>query len=155
MYFGMLVIDHKDVLHNDIISILSVVIALALIFVRIPWPTVLVMCELPATLLGCALFFVLFKIGTAIMNKDGIVKKTFTEIGAISYPIFLLQHVVIEKMLNYQNPYSLAGGILVLILTIVLTVIYAKALSIITNAVTSSSLYLKLEKSMLKSQIET
>lgn len=149
MYLGILFADNREkILNNTIVKYAALIVSLLLIFIPVQWPMVLVMCELPATMLGCSLFIVLYAVGATVM-KNRVVNLIVFEIGSLSYPIFLLQHVIIQKMINYQNPYSLLGGIIVLLVTIVLTIIFAKTLSIVTDAVIGSRLYLKIENSII------
>ena len=147
MYFGMVVMDYKEKLLDSRASlVVSVVAAAVLLTVKLPWPPVLKRCELPASLLGFASFIVLFNIGQALMKTRA--SKAISELGGISYPVFLVHHVITVKMLCYNNPASLAGGIIMLLATIILSVVFAKALSVVTASVIKSDAYRKAEQKL-------
>ena len=71
-------------------------------------------------------------------------------ISKLSYPIFLLQHLIILKLLRIYNPHEPVMIILWLIVTIAAAIAGAAILSVITNWILKSKWYLKLENKFLR-----
>ena len=76
---------------------------------------------------GVSLFFVLFFIGKKIMLSRKA-SALFSWIGSISYEIFLLQHVVITKVLKIFNPHETLQTVELLLATTVIILILAEIL---------------------------
>lgn len=82
--------------------------------------------------------------------KSKFLNKSISFVSKISYPIFLLQHLIILMLLKIYNPQEPVMIILWMIIAIAVTIIGAKILSLITNLILKSKWYLKLENKFLK-----
>ena len=94
-FLGMIIIKYIDI-NNILIFIISFFIMIIYYFVNIP----IQKRFLIDVFYSPFFFFFLFWIGKIIM-KIKILKKFFTKISQISYQTFLLQHIVIYKILYY------------------------------------------------------
>lgn len=79
-------------------------------------------------IVGVAWFFVLFYLGDFLM-KNLFISRLIQKVGAVSYEIFLLQHVIIRFVLKYFNPAKTFFSIIVMVLTTVLIYFMAYVLS--------------------------
>lgn len=94
----------------------------------------------------CCLFF-LYAVGHFVMREKHLAA-LFSEVGKISYCIFLLQHPIILHILAYFSPTEPFKVILLLGITMVYTCIMAKVLWIVTNFILKSKWYMALEKKL-------
>lgn len=94
------------------------------------------------------LFAILFKIGT-LLSKNELFKKVSSFIGGISYQIFLLQHMVIIYALELANPTNTLFSLLVMILCIIITIVFAYIISRIVKLTLNTKLFKKIDKAFL------
>lgn len=100
---------------------------------------------------GVCLLFVLYIIGCFVMRKKYLTT-LFSEIGKISYCIFLLQHLIVLHILKYCSPIESFKVVVLLGIAMVYTCIMAKILWIITNVCLKSKVYLALEEKLFISK---
>lgn len=144
LYVGMLMIKYKDlILEKARLAVVSVIIILVWYFVKIP-----IHINISTQLVGFSLFIVLYHMGRAV-EKYHIFRRVFSELGNLSYPIFLLQHRIILKMLGVFNPIAPWKVCIWNFAAVLLTIVYAKALSVIVNAVLKSKCYCSIEKRLM------
>lgn len=129
-YVGMIIMKYRDVWEKriTIIGMAATVIALVLFVVPIPY----LPQAMAAHITGLILFASLYWIGMVVM-RFAIPKRILSELGAISYQIFLLQHVVIELILKIYQPTNNAEYYVTLIITIVVTILFSELLALITR----------------------
>ena len=141
---GMLVMKYRSFFLGNIwITIISLLFLVAANFFAIPMNLFFV-----NHLYGFALFFLLYAIGERVM-KSAAVSVAVRRLSALSYPIFLVHHQIVFKVLGYQNPTSKAGAILMLLVTILLSILAAVALEVLTKYVLNSKTYKKLEAKII------
>lgn len=140
-YIGMLFIRYKDFfLKNNIVLLVAFIQTVCLCAIRIP-----VSENIIFQLLGAALFIVLYRFGVVCMRLS-FATKIIAFLSALSYPIFLLQHKIIINMQKVSNPIDPPRSIVMCMLTIVVTIIYAMVLNTVTNAVLKSKPFLFMEE---------
>lgn len=142
--FGMLIMKNKQLLTNKPVVIVSFIISVIICLIKLP-----INANILAHILSLVLFFVMYYIGNYVM-KSKFLNKSISFVSKISYPIFLLQHLIILYLLRIYSPQEPVMIILGLIVTIAVTIVSAKILSLITNLILKSKWYLKLENKFLK-----
>ena len=98
---------------------------------------------------GYALFFVLYYIGEYAM-RSRTVKKPIAIINRIGFPIFLVHHRIVDKMIGYHNPSSSADFTITFIVTLLLSFAGAQVLYLVTNRILKSNAWQKFERTILK-----
>lgn len=100
---------------------------------------------------GYALFFVLFYLGEMLM-KAGPVRRAVTGINRIGYPVFLVHHIIVDKVNGYRIPENSLEFAVLFLISLALTFALAKALAVVTDAVLKSSAWSRFEKRILKQE---
>jgi len=99
---------------------------------------------------GFSLFFLLYFAGKTL-EKQRIVGKCAAEIGGkLSFPLFLVHHVIINKVLGVRNPSGIKASTCMLLISIILSIVFAGAFYVIDRAVRSSGLFRKADRFFLK-----
>lgn len=95
-YIGMILLDFRiTVEHGRPCLILSFVLAFILFFMKIP----IISANIQVHILGTVCFIIFWRIGKKVMTFANA--KTFIMLlSHISYPVFLLQHVVISQIVR-------------------------------------------------------
>lgn len=137
---GMVAIKYKKALDNKITFIVALACAMVIIGIKLSFLSE----SIAGHLLGIALFILFYFIGNKVMHI-GIIKKIVMVFSGLSYPIFLIQHQVILKVLAFRNPVSVLYSVAVFVFILVLILVEAKILELVTSAVLNSKLYLGLE----------
>ncbi|MFN2925942.1 acyltransferase family protein [Lachnospiraceae bacterium YH-ros2228] len=83
-----------------------------------------------------ALFIVFLWIGSSL-DKCKPIRSLFTFTGGLTYEVFLLQHVVILKLLQVKNPASARKSICLCLMVTIVIFFYAWCLSSVSNVVKS------------------
>lgn len=140
-YLGALLCRHRRFLESRWTGIISTAAAVFLLLVPLPFINQLILIHI----VGAAVYMSLYWIGKGVVSVR--VGKLFSEkIGALSYPVFLLQHQVILRVLARRDPQSQAGYTAVLLLTICITVAAAWLLQFVTKKMTRSGAFQDLER---------
>lgn len=141
-YFGMIVSKYKEFFfQNKFLGFFSLIIFLFLCCFHLP------NFYLNQQLQGFLLLIILVQSGNYLMKTK--IKNIITEISNLSFYIFLFQHIIILDMLGVANPEKWYKILIVLFSTIVLTIICAKVLSIVVNALLNSRILKKIESRIL------
>lgn len=85
-------------------------------------------------LLGICLFVLLFALGEKVMARPRL-ERVFVELGKLSYPIFLVHHVILWAVLQIWQPVAWWQIGLLAALVVAVVLVVAKVLAIITNFV--------------------
>lgn len=147
-YFGILSIKYKrHILNNKISLLISFIVFLSLALFRIPnnkaW------CVLLLRLLhGFSFFIILFNLGDYI--KENRYSGFFNKVSSISFPMFLLQHMIILRVQGIYNPVNLIHYLFMLILSILLTMVFAKVLLFVNSLVPRSRIYKSFESKIIR-----
>lgn len=143
-WVGMLAIKYKEILLDKLWpTCILAAFFLAANLTRIQLNLVFV-----NHLYGIAVFFMLYKLGGVVM-KSSLMKKLFGKLSALSYPVFLVHHQIIFKVLGYQNPSSKAGTLVMFLMTILLTILAAEALDILTKSVLNTKTAKRIDSKIL------
>ena len=110
-YFGMLLFRDRKLLKSNGIFLLSEAVFLLLLFWHLPLPEVVT-----AHLAGFSGFIVLFRLGAVFTRHPGLCL-CFEKLGRLSYPVFLLQHVIIMEVLRRYDPTETLPYLLLLCVT--------------------------------------
>ena len=124
---GMIIMKYH-VWENKIIIIFSVLVTVCIMFISLPFNH-----NLASHLLGISLFFVLFYIGKIM--RFGVVRKVIGFISDLSYPIFLLQHLVVWHVLSRINPVKHWKVFVVELGILSITIVGAKVLQMFTGLI--------------------
>lgn len=140
-WLGMLFIEYMDFLTKWQLVIPAAVIACITLFIPLPVDSLVCM-----QITSICLFFVLYFVGTYIMKLKYI--RNFIQYSSrISYPIFLLQHIVMSDVIHTFDAYALTVFQEFLILLGVFAVIYtfSTVLLVLNKALVNSKPFLKLQ----------
>lgn len=126
--FGMLM-ERYELYKKTLLLLPCSVVFVITVFFEIPLKEVF--CS---RLIGVCLTFILYYIGKLIMRYK-YTRLAFNEISSVSYPIFLLQHLIIIFVLTNIPPADNIAVLSKLLFTTVLIIAAAKVLNIVTKAV--------------------
>lgn len=143
-YIGIILFKHKRILEYNYPVAISIFIFVIVGFV--PLPISETICQ---HILGYSMFFILFRLGTLIC-KIHLLEKISIHIGKLSYPIFLLQAVYVQAMLNLRNPFGGKHMLIWMFITILVIILLSWILQLITNWVLKLKPLKVLDKKMLK-----
>lgn len=145
-YFGMLVIKYERIfLQHPMIGLFSLLfLFVSCRFIYLPIDA----CTL-TQLNGFAFFFILYYVGDYAMRLVPV-RKVISELSPLSYPLFLVHHVIVNEMIAYQNPESFGLFMLVFFISLLISLAAAKVLSLVTKSVIMSDLWKKLENRILR-----
>lgn len=147
---GMLIIYYrKYLLQKKMIGVAALggLLAVVCVDLHLQW-------NIAVHLAGICLFFVLYYLGQ-FLEQLPVCSKVIKELGGnLSFPIFLVQHIVVLKVQGVRNP-TAPGRVLVMIcIAVVLSILYAKVLSLVSKAVTGSEVFRRFEAWILKGRAE-
>ncbi len=147
---GMLIIHYRQyLLHKKQVGVISLIILIIIVCfdINLQW-------NIAVHIAGICLFFVLYYLGH-FLEQISVCNKMIRELGGnLSFPIFLVQHIVIVKVQGVRNPVAPGHVIVMILITILLSVIYAKALSVVGKAVMNSRAFLRLESIVMRREAE-
>lgn len=126
-YVGMVCFKHLGLMKNKWVILTSIVLTVVL-YCK-PFPINGVIAE---HILAVPLMILLYDVGSYIM-RYGIVNKVICRLSAVSYEMFLLQHVIILKVLGFRNLSSIRGFTGYLLVSILLIVIYSEVLHLVVK----------------------
>lgn len=142
---GMLLFDYLDFLKNKVVIAISGVIILFLFFVEVKSSCKIVI----EIVFGICSFIVLFNMG-AYFVKVSIIRNVILHIAKISFQIFLLQNVLIVRVLDYFYPSSSFSYWFALGFTIVFIIVCATILNKLVHNLLTSTVYGDFERYILK-----
>lgn len=123
-YIGMLLMKYRDYWDKLWLGSVCGILLIAAMYAGIPYIHGI---HLPH-LAGVLLFVTMFSAGERVVCLE-LLRNVFSYLGKISYEIFLLQHVVILRILNVLNPVTASDYWLVLALAVILTILAAAGLN--------------------------
>ena len=139
--FGMVLMKYQHKWKNNkYIFIISSIVSLCLLFVKMSVVPEIISVHV----LGITLFLSFNYVGRWIM-KNSILKALFMELSGLSYAVFLVQHIIISKMVGQYMPENDVLSCLWLLLIIIVTIGVAKLLTVVTNLLLKSKPYRKFE----------
>ena len=114
---GMTICSHRELwAEKTAIPLICTAVSAVIIFVRLPYITQ----NISVPILAFAMFFVLYFLGSLIM-KNRTASRVFMEISRLSYPCFLIHHILLQKALQLYMPQSTPAALAFwLMLTIVI-----------------------------------
>lgn len=133
-YLGMLTAQSHTVLCSQPALWISAAILALFLFVKIPFYGTLHMFG--PILAGIALFVTLVNVGR-ICERNKPVKSVLSVLGKWSYPIFLVQHIVILRVLVHWSGYTVATAVKGLLIAIVTSVLLAWTLTLVHERILS------------------
>lgn len=141
-WLGMLFIEYMDLFTRWQFVIPAAVLSAILLFVPLPIDSLICM-----QVTSICLFLVFYFIGSYAMKLKPL-RAFFSYTSKISYPIFLLQHVVMSEVIHTFDAYALTvkQELLVLILVFVVIYTFATVLFVLNKALVNSKPFLKLQE---------
>lgn len=114
--FGMIMFSKQDLIKSPAIICISVLIASALQIIILPSP---IHGNISSHLLGLCLFIILFNF-SSILSKYLPTPKAISFLGSLTYPVFLIQHRIINTVLRIFDYTNVVEHIIVSFLIIIL-----------------------------------
>ncbi len=142
---GMLFMKYRKVLSGKAAWGISIVIVFIVCALETTFPVY------PVTryhLTGIFLFVVLFTLGDYIM-KIPYVSKGLSEISSLSFPVFLVHHLVILHAVGIYIPVSPAAKITLFVIVLLFIYAEAKVLSLVFKWLCKTTVYQKIEAKIL------
>lgn len=139
-WLGMLFMEFREKLRAAWIAAVFGGIALILIFVKAPIDPFF-----SAQLISIGLFLLFYRMGEAVMKFE-LPRRFFRYTGGISYAIFLLQHVVMGKVIGMfsQQSLTIAQEAALLIAVFMLIYLFADIATRLNRILTQSKWFTKL-----------
>lgn len=137
-YIGMLCFKQIDRMKNKWVILASFILTVVFFCIRIPVSSIIA-----EHFLAVFIMVLLYNLGVLLM-RNKVVEWCTCKISAISYEIFLLQHVIILKVLQFHNSASVRGMIFYLMISVLITMIYAIVLHVIVDKVSHSRIMKKI-----------
>ena len=142
-YFGMISMKSKAfLLTNRICGVIALIILIFLCFFHLPRFILIRQIQ------GFSLFIILVQAGNYVMKMK--IKSIFIKISKLSFSIYLLHHCIIIDILRFNNPKEWYNSLIMLGLSIVIIILYAKILFIIIDSIFHSTLFKKIEYKFIK-----
>ncbi|MDD6357815.1 MAG: acyltransferase family protein [Bacteroidales bacterium] len=135
---GMLMARYRQVLQRRILFWASLSILMAGMFFPVP---IISKTISVALFMAISFFIVMKKIGEMLENSGKWCGSVMLFGSKISYPVFLVQHVVIMKVLAINNSSDKFCSLGYLLLSLILSIVFAYALSAITCEISNWSLF--------------
>lgn len=139
---GMLIMKYR-LWENKIVLILAVAGTAVMACVKLPFNH-----NVASHILGISLFFVLFYVGK--ISRFEFARKMISFVSDLSYPIFLLQHLVVWHVLSRINPTENWKVFVVELGIILIIVVAAKVLQWVNTFILTSRIYKKIEGRLIK-----
>lgn len=147
-YFGMVVFRYKKLLSSIPVFLVSACVLLFFAFIDLSVFDNLPVRDVITRLMGVSLFFCLYRIGEFVTQPKPL-KLFFEKFGSISYPIFLVQHVIITKALSIYNPIGVKDYCAVLGAVTVTVIVSAVLIHLLDRLLFNSKLMKKFDARML------
>ncbi len=138
-YLGMLGTGQKDFFKKKLVVAFSAVLCVVLF--AVPFGTY---SPTPLLLGGCAGLIVLNAIGDVICQNTHI-HRLVRWISSLTYPVFLIHHQIIYKILEGFDTVSTRRSLGVLLLVLLTCFVFANILNLLMKAFFTTSAYLKFE----------
>lgn len=127
---------------NNICIAISFAMFVIVLFVKLP-----IHNYYSVHICGLGLFFVMYYIGNKLIRLKTL-SKVVMELSNLSFPIFLLQHLIVVQIIAAFKPTSVVCVMVFMFIACLLTIIEAKMLSVITKEVLNSNIYLFCENKL-------
>ena len=124
---GMMIMKYKEWFSNRWVVLGCFAIGLLFCFVSLP-----ILTKVGNHVMGVCLFVVLRYVGGYVMQL-GVIHRIVTQLSGISYAVFLVHHVMIQKITRVWNPSSWWKATVLLIGGIAIILIMAKVLTLVTQ----------------------
>lgn len=132
-FIGMCLERIEHLLNNKFVVIVSWINVLTILFIPMPWMAKMLY---PGVIYRIVFFFVALKSLGAWIEHFNISNKVISKLATLSYPMFLLQHVVIFNVLGFiGEPQTMWMAALLLLLDIVLTIALAWGFTLLLSAI--------------------
>lgn len=138
VYIGMLLCKYWEKLNNNYLFIGSLVYFILCLLIKFDFLRKIIVIGQ-----GTAYFVVLYHLGK-IVSKTDLGKNICNKIGKLTYPMFLLQHQIINYVLEVFNPTRPLPVITNITVCIVLTIVFSKLISVFTSYITNNKWFIQL-----------
>lgn len=142
---GMLIFRYA-LYRSKVLKWISPVVSVLLLTVPLPLPHYVLTIGLIFSM-----FFTLFAFGELVMNVS-VLNRIFTFLGALSFPIFLVQNKLGNQIVTRFAPVETDGVIKAVAITAFLCVLYGWSIRAIAGAITKSNWFSNWENRITKSK---
>lgn len=151
---GMAMADLFRYFTNKLVIIVAAAIGLLMVFVPLDGPVTLLSMSTGETLsreilLACAILIVGYNAGELLCKAKSI-RRIIRFSSGLAYPVFLLHHRIVFKVLEGFDPTDVVGALLALMLTLGLTFVFAKVFDIVMKSIFSGSVFQRLDQRFLE-----
>lgn len=134
-YLGMLIAQSRHLLCNKVAFWISTILLVFLLFTHIPYYEYLRLYG--AILTGLLLLISLSNLGR-MCEQNEPVKRALSVLGKLSFPIFLVQHIMIVRVQTHWGGDSIATALVGLFMAIGLSILLSWAISVVHERIMSS-----------------
>lgn len=138
-YMGMLGANHGTFLKRKAVVVVALLISVILF--AVPFGTG---SPTPLLLAGYTSLIVLGSIGD-LLCKNKVVDRAVSAISSLTYPVFLIHHRIILQILEGFDTQSTFASLGILLMVLISTFVFAKALDTLMKQLFKSKLYTKFE----------
>ena len=138
-YLGMLGAEYGDFLRKKTAVAVSFVLCVVAFTVPLNIDS-----PIPLVLGGCAGLIVLRSIGD-FLCKNNAIDKIVRAVSGLTYPVFLIHHRIVVKVLEHFDTVSSLRSLGVLLMVLLTTFVFAKILDVVMKSLFRNPVYLKFE----------
>lgn len=120
-WIGMIIVNHKEILTQQYLNYILIIICLSIILEKISLNTIV-----SVNLLGISLFILSMNYSKIVITNI-FIRKVVTIINKYSYPIYLVHHVIIYRLVRLFPIESLNLGMYIFLLILVFTISFISA----------------------------
>ncbi|MBE6828509.1 MAG: acyltransferase [Ruminococcaceae bacterium] len=147
-YLGILVMKYRDTIKKFPVFIGAAAVMLILAFVKFPVNDNISVKNLIEHVMGLSMYITFIWVGEFITRAKPL-KILFEKLGALSYPVFLVQHQIIVRVLAVYSPLGAKDYMLTLAVILAITLASAFLLKLVTDFTVNSGAFKDLENMIL------
>lgn len=133
-YVGMICFKHIKYMENKWVFIGSILLTVIMYCKLLPLNGIIA-----EHILAVPIMILSYNIGK-FLTKNKFIKWLICALSSVSYEMFLLQHVIVLKVLQFRNLISIKGSLFYLFVTILLVIVYSEVLHLVVNKVNGMKL---------------
>lgn len=139
-YIGILMYEQINIISNTVL-IASIIYTVVYSLIRIN-----ILNNVLNIIYSICIFIILYRIAESVLKEN----KITSFIAGISYQIFLLQHMIINSILEFSNPTGTASAVLIMLICVIITILLAYIINRITKTLLNSKLFKRLDSLFLE-----
>ena len=132
-YMGIIIAKYKSkILHNRILCLILLPFAIYFLFFNTYFQYSF---SALVVVLG---FLLLFNFIGDVSYRNNTIGKAINELSSLTYAMFLLQHVIVQAIIQSFNPMTIKAYVVYLMLSIILTIFFAKISCVVEKSIKKS-----------------